>query len=193
MLDALPLMFARFRKKQQAPKLDASFEIPDDSGFLAIIDPDAYRGFVHSDWTLETIQKHFLKEMQERHLLIWHTGMEHMWRVGVSFEAGEVWAFREVVGSIAASQGRLLMTNYESLTMAAQSPDVGLPQRHEQEQVLSVAAGLYDCRIIQLSDPASEASFEEPTNFIYELTKSASSKAAWTEIPWGGGRVNSSP
>ena len=47
------------------------FEVTDDSGFLAIIDPDAYRGFVHADWTWDTIQEHFRREMRDRHLLIW--------------------------------------------------------------------------------------------------------------------------
>ena len=54
------------------------FKVTDDSGFLAIIDPDAYRGFVHADWTWDTIQQHFRREMRDRHLLIWATGMEHI-------------------------------------------------------------------------------------------------------------------
>lgn len=41
-----------------------------DSDFLDIIDPDAYRGFVHADWTRESIQEHFRQEMRERHLLV---------------------------------------------------------------------------------------------------------------------------
>lgn len=63
-----------------------SFEVTDDSGFLAIIDPDAYRGFVSADWTWETIQEHFMREMRDRHLLIWGTGMEHNWSIDVSFQ-----------------------------------------------------------------------------------------------------------
>jgi hypothetical protein len=62
------------------------FKVTDDSGFLAIIDPDTYRGFVHADWTWETIQEHFTQEMGERHLLIWGTGLEHVWTVDVSLE-----------------------------------------------------------------------------------------------------------
>jgi hypothetical protein len=89
-----------------------------------------------------------------------------------------------VVGSIGASRGRLLLTNYESLTMAAQFPDVTLPEAHEQGQVLSVSPGLYDCRIVQLSDPESAAPFEEPVSFIYELTRATSSREIWSEIPW---------
>jgi hypothetical protein len=161
------------------------YEITDDSGFLAIIDPDAYRGFVHADWTSDMVQRHFLQEMREHHLLIWHTGLEHMWNVDVSFEPTRKSGFREIVGSIVTSQGRLLLTNYESLTMAAQFPDVKLPQRHEKEQVLTVSPGLYDCRVIQLSDPESGAPFEEPVSFIYEFTRATLPKEVWSEIPWG--------
>ncbi len=131
------------------------FEVTDDSGFLAIIDPDAYRGFVHADWTWDTIQEHFRREMRDRHLLIWATGMEHLWSIDVSFQPTRASGFREVVGSIDASRGRLLLTNYESLTMAAQFPDVTLPEAHERGQVLSVSPGLYNCRIVQLSSVLS--------------------------------------
>ncbi len=160
------------------------FKVTDDSGFLAIIDPDAYRGFVHADWTWETMQDDFSREMSEGHLLIWGTGMAHFWSIDVSFQPSSATGFREVIGSIAASRGRLLLTNYESLTMAAQFPDVALPQAHEREQVLSVSPGLYNCRILQLSDPESDAPFEESVSFIYEITPNSAPRDTWSEIPW---------
>jgi hypothetical protein len=54
-------------------------EIVDDSAFLALVDPGAYRGFVHADWTLELLLAHFAAEMAERRLLIWGTGNENTW------------------------------------------------------------------------------------------------------------------
>ncbi len=160
------------------------FKVTDDSGFLAIIDPDAYQGLVQAGWTWETLQEHFRQEMRERHLLIWGTGLEHFWCIDALSDPSAAVGFREVTGSIVASQGRLLLTNYESLTMAAQFPDVRLPQAHERDQTFSVAPGLYDCRIIQLSDPESDAPFEEPVNFIYEFTRATSPREAWIELPW---------
>jgi hypothetical protein len=160
------------------------FKITDDSGFLAVVDPDAYKGFVQADWTWETIQDHFWREMREQHLLIWGTGMEHVWSIHVSFQPTEMTGFREATGSIIASQGRFLLTNYESLTMAAQFADVTLPQAHEREQILSVSPGLYDCRIIQLSDPESDAPFNEPVNFICEFTRVTSAREVWSGPPW---------
>jgi hypothetical protein len=161
-----------------------SYEITDDSGFLAIVDPDAYRSFVHPEWTFEMIEQHFRREMRDRHLLIWRTGMEHLWQIDVSLQPTRTSGFREVIGSIAVSQGRLLLTNYESLTMAAQFSDVRLPMAHELARILRIPPGLYDCRIVQLSDPSSDAPFKEPINFEYELTLTTSPKEVWREIPW---------
>src|SRR6476619_1913529 len=128
-------------------------KVTDDSGFLAIVDPDAYVGFVQEDWTLNLLQERFTREMAERHLLIWATGVANLWKVQVSFLPTRASGFREVVGTIGSSRGRLLLTNYESLTMAAQFSDVSFPQAHERDGVLHVQPGLYDCRIVQLSDP----------------------------------------
>ena len=97
--------------------------------------------------------------------------MEHVWSIDVLFEPVELTGFREVNGSIIASQGRLLLSNYESLTMVAQFADVTLPQAHEGDQILSVSPGTYDCRIVQLSDPESDAPFGESVNFICTLTR----------------------
>jgi len=68
--------------------------------------------------------------------------------------------------------------------MAAQFPDVTLPQADERGQVLSVSPGLYDCRIVQLSDPESDAPFEETVSFVYEFTRATSSREVWSELPW---------
>ena len=104
-----------------------------------------------------------MREAREQHLLVWSTD--------VLFQPVELTGFREVSGSIVASQGRLLLTNYESPTRAAQFADVTLPEAHERDQILSVPPGTYECRIIQLSDPASDAPFGEPVNFICTLTR----------------------
>ena len=53
--------------------------------------------------------------------------------------------------------------------MAAQFADVTLPEAHERDQI--VPPGTYECHIIQLSDPASDAPFGEPVNFICTLTR----------------------
>jgi len=169
-----------FRKLDTTP----THKVTDDSGFLAIIDPDAYQGFVQKDWTLDLLWQRFTREIADRHLLIWGTGVGNIWNVQVSLQTIKVSGFREVIGSIASSRGRLLLTNYESLTMAAQFADVSLPEAHEQERVLQVQPGLYDCRIVQLSDPDTSAPFEESVSFIYEFTPVTQAREAWSQIPW---------
>jgi hypothetical protein len=169
-----------FKKSGATP----THKVTDDSGFLAIIDPDAYQGFVQKDWTLDLLGERFTREMAERHLLIWSTGVGNIWNIQVSFQPTGISGFREIVGSIKSSRGRLLLTNYESLTMAAQFSNVSLPQAHEQESVLEVQPGLYDCRVIQLSDPDTSAPFEEPVSFVYEFTPATQEREAWTQIPW---------
>lgn len=158
--------------------------VTDDSGFLAIIDPDAYRGFVHADWTVEMLDGHFKREMQERHLLSWATGLEHFWRIQVLLQQVKTPVFRETIGSIVASRGRLLLTNYESLTMAAAYPHITLPQRHEQKQILLVSTGLHNCRILQLSNPKTNTPFKETVNFVYEITSTTQPAEVWCQIPW---------
>ena len=160
------------------------FRVTDDSGFLAIIDPDVYRGFVHANWTTEMLREHFARELAARRLLIWSTGLECFWKIEVSLQRTGTTGFREVTGGIIASQGRLLLTNYESLTMAARFPDVSLPQAHERGDVLSLPPGAYNCRVLQLSDPAGDGPFEEPVNFVYELIPAVQVAEPWREIPW---------
>src|SRR5262245_12760150 len=65
-------------------------KVTEDSRFLGIIDPDTYRGFLHADWTWKTMQAHCRREMRDWHLLIWGTGMEHVWRIEVSFTPSKV-------------------------------------------------------------------------------------------------------
>jgi hypothetical protein len=66
--------------------------------------------------------------------------------------------------------------------MAAQFPDAR--RRRQTSEGRSVSPGLYDCRIVQLSDPESGARFEVPVSFIYEHTLATSSRDRWSEIPW---------
>jgi hypothetical protein len=163
------------------------FEVTDDSGLLAIVDPDAYRSFDYStDWTWEALERHFIGEMQERRLLIWGSGMENLWNVQVAYEQVAAPRFREITGSIAASRGRLLLTSYDSLAMVDR---VTLPGVDEEHLLLSVPPGLYDCRIIQLSDPECDEDDDDDddddaVHFIYELTRATSPKAVWRQIPW---------
>src|SRR5215216_3964121 len=120
-----------FRRSSASPK--PMLEVTDDSGFLALIVPAAYETFVGSDWTFEQITAHFQAQMTRRSLLIWGTGLEGFWKVDVVLKEVEIKGFREVSGPLQVTGGSLLLTNYESLTMAAQFKDVTLPEKHQED------------------------------------------------------------
>jgi hypothetical protein len=149
-----------------------NYEVTDDSGFLAIVDPDSYVPFVDAEWTLDQLVERFESEMQSRHLLIWGTGREGNWRVEVRFDRSADRGFREFSSVICASGKRLLLTNYESLTMAAQFRDVLLPERHQEDLLIPLAPSLYACRVVQLLDPESPDSARQvgAPDFFIELT-----------------------
>jgi hypothetical protein len=159
-------------------------QVTDDSGFLALVDPDAYSGFVGADWSLEEVLARFREQMAARRLLIWGTGQEGCWTVDVSVRGDAGAGVRDVFGSIVSSSGRLLLTNYESLTMAAQFPDVTLPERHQADLVLAVPSGPYLCRVVQHA--LSDGGWEEgcAPEFTVLLEPEAALRPPWVTIPW---------
>lgn len=168
-----------------------TFRVTDDSGFLALTDSDAYEGFVSANWDFPQLVMHFQEQMRQHRLLIWGTDMEDIWTVEVRFEPVQEEGFREQTGSIVVSDGWLLLTNYEALSMAAQFEDVKLPEAHECNQLLQVEPGGYRCRIIQLQDHTYHADADEEvgtergeTDYIIELLKVEHLTQPWPNISW---------
>jgi hypothetical protein len=160
-------------------------EITDDSGFLALVVPATYETFVASDWTFDQIIAHFQVQMARRSLLIWGTGLEGFWKVDVSLKEAKVKGFREVSGPLQVAGGSLLLTNYESLTMAAQFKDVALPEKHQEDLLVSLADGDYTCRIIQMFDPTQEETAgNDSPDFVVEVLTATGKPVEWECIPW---------
>ena len=84
---------------------------------------------------------HFRHQMACRSILIWSTGLEGLWRVELHVGESEVRGFREVTGPIRVVGGSVLVTSYDSLTMAAQYSDVLLPQPDELDRRLQLPDG----------------------------------------------------
>ena len=167
-----------------------SRRVIDDWGYLALVDPDAYETFVDfgaDEWDERRIRAHLAVQMRHRRLLVWDSGMENIWNLGVSLGAVAGRGFREAVGPIRCTGGRLLLTSFNSLSMAAQFADVTLPEPHEADQLLSVAPGEYHCRIVQLRDHALGAADPkapgEP-DYLLELLPADAPLPAWTAIRW---------
>jgi len=167
------------------------FEVADDSGLLALVDPAGYVSFVDAAWTFEQVVRHFKEEMKNRRLVIWGTGREDTWRVEVRFRRSSDTGFREFTVLVWASGEHLLLTNYESLTMAAQFEDVKLPEAHQRDLLIPVASGLYQCRIVQRFDPepSDPPVRDNNADFVIELIpamETARDKADVSVIPWTG-------
>ena len=154
------------------------FTVTDDSGFLAIIDPDSYQGFVGEDWTYESLFGHFAHEMARRSLLVWATS-EHggTWTVAIG---GPSHAGNSVTGGIASTSGRLCITDYDSLTMAAQFADVRLPEPHMADLTFDVEAGLLACTVTRLHDDDSTPG----PHFAISLSPTAAAGTPWAGPAW---------
>jgi hypothetical protein len=139
---------------------------------------------VDSDWTLDPILAHFEAQMGRRSLLIWGTGLEGSWKVDLRLKKSKVKGVRQTSGPLQVVGGSLLLTNYESLTMAAQFEDVTLPEKHQEDLLVSLPDGDYTCRIVQMFDPEQEESAGgKKADFVIDVLK-ASKAAPWKRIPW---------
>jgi hypothetical protein len=160
-------------------------ELTDDSGFLAIVVPAAYQGFLDGNWQFDQLLAHFRAQMSRQSLLIWGTGLEGRWQVDVLLRPSHVRGFREVSGPLQVVGGQVLVTNYESLTMAAQFEDVRLPEEHQQDLLVEIPNGNYSCRVVQMFDPGvAESAAPGTPDFVLEFSSESGAAAAWSEIPW---------
>lgn len=159
--------------------------VTDDSGFLALIAPDAYQSFVCLDWEFNQLIERFKQQMKDHHLLIWGTGREDIWKVSVQLDSDlEPDGNRHVTGSIHASAGQLCVTNYEALTMAASYEHIRLPKLPSHGKVFSVPEGMLNCTICQIRDPELEKSESEDVDFLILLSSKPEAISTWTSIPW---------
>jgi len=161
------------------------YRVTDDSGMLALIDPAAYRSFVGDEWTLDALEERFREESSARRMILWGTGREGEWSVRVRFERSAERGFREFETGLRVSEDRLLLTNYEALSMAAQFEDVKLPEPHDQQNGFGVPGGHYACRVIQHHDPdGSGRTDKNGPDFTIDLIKVSVPSAEGAILPW---------
>jgi hypothetical protein len=123
--------------------------------------------------------------MGRRSILIWGTGAVGSWNVDVQLTKSEANGFREVSGPLQIIGGTLLLTNYESLTMAAQFEDVALPEKHQEELLVELPDGNYSVRIIQMFDPEQEDSAgDDRADFVVEVLEATGNVTPWEFVPW---------
>jgi hypothetical protein len=142
--------------------------ITDDSGFMGIVNTDRYKTFVSNDWTLNQLFSHFVEEINNDHLILWGTGSENIWSVSFVNEASPIESFREFSRSIEVTTGRIFLTNYEDLTMAAQYDDEKIPSGHNTDLFVDIDNGRYTFIIRQLFDP-EDYDYEPESQVNFEI------------------------
>ena len=162
------------------------FTIPADYGCFAILDPESYLGFVSEDWTIQGLKKHFIEQNERGALISWGCGCGN-WIVKLVFGSSNETGFRSFESGI-KTNGKLLLTTYESLTMAAQFEDVTLPETHEVGQVIKVASGNYKVTVVQCfstEEAESDKVFNQTTpHYIVSLESTNNDIVPVKEVPW---------
>src|SRR4030095_10823986 len=130
-----------------------TLSITDDSGFLAIVNADKYNSFVNEKWTLPQLFERFVEEMNRDNLIIWSTGCENTWTINFVDKASDKKSFREFSKTMAVTDGRIFLTNFEDLTMSAQHEDEKIPAKHNADLYIKLDNGIYVFKIRQLFDP----------------------------------------
>ena len=153
---------------------------------LALLDPHAYPAFVGENWTADQLLGHFVRQIQDRRLLLWGTGGPGKWRVEVAMRWSDEKGFRELQGTVAATGNRLLFTDYLQLSRAAEYPDARMADEVPGDLTIALRPGMYQCRVVQLYDPAGDMRIVDKagTHFLVELENTTSPLPPWPAVPW---------
>lgn len=133
--------------------MNKSLKISDDSGFIGLCNSDLYQSFVNEDWELNELIERFRDEMNSGHAAIWSTGTEKVITVELRDYKSQRKSHRDVQSNLRVTNGRLWLTNYEDLSMAAQFEDEKIPSNHHSDLEFPIKNGAYQVLIRQLFDP----------------------------------------
>jgi len=124
--------------------------ITDESGFIGIVNADKYNSFVSEDWQLTKLINHFVEEMNSDNLILWATGSENVWTVQFVSTPSDIKSFREFYKTLEVTNGKIFLTNFEDLTMAAQYADEIIPAKHNTDLSIDLCNGRYEIQVRQL-------------------------------------------
>ena len=128
----------------------------DDDGFVCVVAPDSYEGFVDEDWTLDRLLVRFVEQMNRGSLFVAYPGPDAAnGEIVFGTEQAPAGTGREASGIVQVGEAGLWLTDYAELTMAAQFSDESPIASYSQR--LPVTAGRYR---ITLREEAAE---DEPT------------------------------
>ncbi|MFK4759834.1 hypothetical protein ACI3KS_02760 [Microbacterium sp. ZW T5_45] len=122
----------------------------DGDGFVCLVAPDDYRGYVDEDWALEDLLARFVEQLNAGTLFVAYAGDEAADSpLSVVADAPEA-AVRDVNGVVHVGEGGLWLTDYTQLTMAAQFADEGPVASYGQR--LPLEPGSYLVTLSELDD-----------------------------------------
>ena len=158
-----------------------------DASHLAIADLDRYESFV-GDWDKhDRLRKHLIAQADKESIVAWGSGFETDWIVSIQPGISGRQGYREFRSVISTKSGILHLVNYDSLTMAAQFDDYGLPDKETRSYAFHVPPGRYRVRVVQLVNPDSnwweDQGADDPA-FLIEYEPADSSDRPQQLIPW---------
>lgn len=147
----------------------------DEDGFVALVAPDAYSGFVDEDWELEDLLARFVEQMNREVLFIAYPGPDDA-NAALELSPQALSATRrQATGVVTVGEDGLWLTDYTQLTMAAQFADESALSRYAQR--LPVEPGRY--RITLHEDATRESTF-----VLTATATGAPDTEIQTDVPW---------
>lgn len=158
--------------------------VSDDSSLIGLVDAAAYASFVDLEWTYDSLVAHFRTAMAKQALIIWDAGDGgNDYVIELRDKITTATGFREALGTIQATTGRLHLASYTALTMAAQFDDETIPAKNEADLWVAVPKGPLRVRVIQTYDPDGlDAPAVDAPHFIIEIEPGTA--PAWTDVAW---------
>ena len=149
----------------------------DDDGFLCVVAPDSYEGFVDEDWTLDQLLVRFVEQMNRGSLFVAYPGPDAAnSEIVFGTEQARAGTGREASGIVQVGAAGLWLTDYTELTMAAQFSDESPIASYSQR--LPITAGRYRVTLCE------EVAQDEPTFVLTVLPAGPDEVAEQDCVPW---------
>lgn len=163
-------LYADIREEVKGKIKTHTMGISDDSGFLALVDASTYETFISADWTLDQIMEHFTKAMNQQDMIMWQSNNDGggYWRIELLEKPSGREAFRQFERTIRVTNGKLYLTNYDNLTMAAQFKKYKIPGEGGEHLFVKFQNGLYSVTVRQLFN-LDEINFNKNGDFDFEI------------------------
>lgn len=177
------------KKRDSMIQLDFELQAEiDEDGFVALVSPDAYSGFIGEDWTLDQLIPCFLKNLNTGALFVAHLGPDLANEpLRISSTRSPIPALREFSSLIQVGQAGVQVTDYTQLTMSAQFADE--PPITRSHLTLPIPAGVYQVTLRQFAQ-SYEDGVDPVAELIVEPAAATKVVQSFESIPWAESILN---